>query len=77
MLGKERKFAKAFPNLSALPTSFEEENLDSLGILLDAAAAVHNAAEAIDIFALAMKFGLTNRDLKKVLWAYPTHITQY
>jgi glutathione reductase (NADPH) len=35
----------------------------------------HNAAEAINIFALAMKFGLTTRDLKKVLWAYPTHIS--
>jgi glutathione reductase (NADPH) len=35
----------------------------------------HNAAEAINIFALAMKFGLTNRDPKKVLWAYPTHIS--
>jgi len=33
----------------------------------------HNAAEAINIFALAMKFGLTTRDLKKVLWAYPTY----
>ena len=33
----------------------------------------HNATEAINIFALAMKFGLTTRDLKKVLWAYPTH----
>jgi glutathione reductase (NADPH) len=33
----------------------------------------HNAAEAINIFALAMKFSLTTRDLKKVLWAYPTH----
>lgn len=36
-----------------------------------------NAAEAMNIFALAMKFGLTNRDRKKVLWANPMHITQY
>jgi glutathione reductase (NADPH) len=35
----------------------------------------HNAAEAINIFALAMKFGLTAHDLKKVLWAYPTHVS--
>jgi glutathione reductase (NADPH) len=35
----------------------------------------HNAAEAINVFALAMKFGLTKRDLKRVLWAYPTHIS--
>jgi glutathione reductase (NADPH) len=34
----------------------------------------HNAAEVINFFALAMKFGLTTYDLKKVLWAYPTHI---
>jgi pyruvate/2-oxoglutarate dehydrogenase complex dihydrolipoamide dehydrogenase (E3) component len=33
----------------------------------------HNSAEAINIFAVAMKFGLTTRDLKKVLWAYPTY----
>jgi glutathione reductase (NADPH) len=35
----------------------------------------HNAAEVVNIFALAMKNGLTTRDLKKVLWAYPTYIS--
>jgi len=35
----------------------------------------HNAGEAINIFAMAMKFGLSNRDLKKVLWAYPTNVS--
>jgi glutathione reductase (NADPH) len=32
----------------------------------------HNAGETINIFAMAMKFGLTTKDLFKVLWAYPT-----
>jgi glutathione reductase (NADPH) len=45
------------------------------GRLLGAHLFGHNAAEAINIFALAMKFGLTNRDLKRVLWAYPTHVS--
>jgi pyruvate/2-oxoglutarate dehydrogenase complex dihydrolipoamide dehydrogenase (E3) component len=45
--------------------NFEPEVVDQLT----------DAAEAINIFALAMKFGLTTRDLKKVLWAYPTHIS--
>jgi glutathione reductase (NADPH) len=35
----------------------------------------YNAGEAINIFAMAMKFGLSNQDLKKVLWAYPTSIS--
>lgn len=35
----------------------------------------HNAGEAINIFALAIKFGLSNLDLKKVLWAYPTYVS--
>ncbi len=35
----------------------------------------HNADEAINIFALAMKAGLTTMDLKRVLWAYPTHVS--
>lgn len=33
----------------------------------------HNAAEMINVFALAMKNNLSADDLKKVLWAYPTH----
>lgn len=48
---------------------------DGTGRILGAHLFGHNAAEAINIFALAMKFGLTTRDLKKVLWAYPTHIS--
>lgn len=35
----------------------------------------HNAGEAINIFAMAMKFGLTNQDLKTMLWAYPTSVS--
>jgi glutathione reductase (NADPH) len=48
---------------------------DGTGRILGAHLFGHNAAEAINIFALAMKFGLTTRDLKKVLWAYPTHVS--
>jgi glutathione reductase (NADPH) len=48
---------------------------DGAGRILGAHLFGHNAAEAINIFALAMKFGLTTRDLKKVLWAYPTHVS--
>jgi glutathione reductase (NADPH) len=35
----------------------------------------HNAGEIINVFALAMKFGHTGKDLQKVLWAYPTSIS--
>jgi glutathione reductase (NADPH) len=35
----------------------------------------HNAGEVINIFAMAIKFGLSNHDLKKMLWAYPTNIS--
>ena len=35
----------------------------------------HNAGEAINIFAMAMNFDLTTEDLKKVLWAYPTYVS--
>ena len=45
------------------------------GRILGAHLLGHNAGEAINIFALAIKFGLTNADLKKVLWAYPTHVS--
>jgi glutathione reductase (NADPH) len=48
---------------------------DGTGRILGAHLFGHNAAEAINIFALAMKFGLTTSDLKKVLWAYPTHVS--
>lgn len=42
------------------------------GKILGAHIFGHNAGETINIFALAMRFGLTNEDLMKVLWAYPT-----
>lgn len=45
------------------------------GKVLGAHLLGHGAEEAINIFAMAMKFGLTNRDLKRVLWAYPTRIS--
>jgi glutathione reductase (NADPH) len=49
----------------------EEES----GRILGAHLFGHNAGEAINIFAMAMKFGLSNRDLKRVLWAYPTNVS--
>ena len=45
------------------------------GKILGAHLFGHNSGEAINIFALAIKFGLTNSDLKQVLWAYPTHVS--
>lgn len=33
----------------------------------------HNAEEIINIFALAMRSGLTAKDLKSTIWAYPTN----
>jgi glutathione reductase (NADPH) len=48
---------------------------EQTGLILGAHLFGHNAGEAINIFALAIKFGLTNLDLKKVLWAYPTHVS--
>jgi glutathione reductase (NADPH) len=45
------------------------------GRILGAHLFGYNAGEAINIFALAMKFGLSNQDLKKVLWAYPTSVS--
>lgn len=34
-----------------------------------------NAAETINIFAMAMAFGLTADDLADMLWAYPTYVS--
>jgi glutathione reductase (NADPH) len=45
------------------------------GKILGAHIFAHNAAETINIFAMAMKFGLSNSDLLKVLWAYPTDVS--
>jgi len=33
----------------------------------------HNASEVINVFALAIKHGLTAHDLSSVMWAYPTY----
>ena len=41
--------------------------------ILGAHIARHNASEVINIFALAMQFGLTTDDLNSVMWAYPTY----
>ncbi len=40
--------------------------------ILGAHIARHNAAEVINIFALAIKFGIKADDLSEFLWAYPT-----
>jgi glutathione reductase (NADPH) len=48
---------------------------EQTGLILGAHLFGHNAGEAINIFAMAIKFGLSNADLKKVLWAYPTHVS--
>jgi glutathione reductase (NADPH) len=43
------------------------------GKILGAHLFGHAAGETINVFALAIKQGLGNTDLKKVLWAYPTY----
>jgi glutathione reductase (NADPH) len=48
---------------------------ENSGRILGAHLFGHNAGEAINIFALAIKFGLSNQDLRKVLWAYPTNVS--
>ena len=45
------------------------------GHILGAHLFGHNAGEVINIFALAIKFGLNTHDLKKMLWAYPTAVS--
>jgi glutathione reductase (NADPH) len=45
------------------------------GKILGAHLFGHNAGEVINLFAMAIKFGHSNRDLKKVLWAYPTYVS--
>jgi len=49
----------------------EEES----GRILGAHLFGHNAGEAVNIFAMAIKFGLGNQKLKKMLWAYPTNVS--
>lgn len=48
---------------------------EGTGRILGAHLFGQNAGETINIFTLAMKFGLTNRDLAKVLWTYPTFVS--
>jgi glutathione reductase (NADPH) len=48
---------------------------EGTGHILGAHLFGHNTGEAINIFAMAMKFGLSNEDLKKMLWAYPTAVS--
>ncbi|WP_028571297.1 dihydrolipoyl dehydrogenase family protein [Desulfonatronum lacustre] len=45
------------------------------GTILGAHLLGHNAGEMINILALAIKFGLTRTQLKSLLWAYPTHVS--
>ena len=61
-IGQKRAFFKVI---------IEEET----GRILGAHLLGHNAEEMINIFAMASKFGLTNRNLQEVLWAYPTSIS--
>ena len=45
------------------------------GHILGAHIVRHNAAEAINIFALAMQYGITSNQLKSFPWAYPTYVS--
>lgn len=45
------------------------------GRVLGAHLVGHGAEEMINVFALAVKFGLTRQQLKSLLWAYPTHVS--
>ena len=41
--------------------------------IIGAHLARHNASEVINIFALAIKFGIKAGELAEFLWAYPTY----
>ncbi len=45
------------------------------GKILGAHLFGHNACDVINVFALAIKLGLTNHDLKNMVWAYPTYVS--
>jgi glutathione reductase (NADPH) len=45
------------------------------GLILGAHLLANHAEETINVFALAMRLGLTVADLKKAVWAYPTAIS--
>ena len=53
------------------------ESIEQLDAWLKVRAALESEVEATktEQSRVAMKFGLTTRDLKKVLWAYPTYIS--
>lgn len=44
-------------------------------LILGAHLLGHNAPEAINIFAMAIRFSLTTLQLKEMIWAYPTNIS--
>jgi glutathione reductase (NADPH) len=44
------------------------------GHILGAHVLGHNAAETINIFAMAMRMGKTIDDLKDMIWAYPSYV---
>lgn len=44
------------------------------GKILGAHLLGHNADEVINVFAMAMRLGLTVEDLRKAVWAYPTYV---
>jgi glutathione reductase (NADPH) len=44
-------------------------------MILGAHLLANHAEEMINVFALAMRLGLTVNDLQKVIWAYPTSIS--
>ncbi|WP_026841127.1 dihydrolipoyl dehydrogenase family protein [Citrifermentans bremense] len=48
---------------------------EETGKILGAHLLGQNAGETINIFALALKFGISNRELRQVLWTYPTFIS--
>ncbi|HBG04932.1 MAG: hypothetical protein A2075_14755 [Geobacteraceae bacterium GWC2_58_44] len=45
------------------------------GRILGAHLFGHNADETINVFAMAIKFGLSAHDLKQMLWSYPTNVS--
>lgn len=45
------------------------------GLILGAHLMANHAEETINVFALAMRLGLTVDELKKAIWAYPTSIS--
>jgi glutathione reductase (NADPH) len=54
--------------------AFYKVLLQDNGNLLGAHLLGHNSSDTINIFAAAMNFGVTNQELLKVLWAYPTNV---